>query len=110
MPADEQAKWPSPHGHAIASSETDKMSISNMSADGVLVSTKAIPTTVSDEVSFIMPVANSPNDLLAEAVKVIKKAKLALSNQAQDGKPNQLEAFVDCRDFLAKIGEQNDKR
>jgi hypothetical protein len=25
MPADEQAKWRSPHGHAIASSETDKM-------------------------------------------------------------------------------------
>jgi hypothetical protein len=96
MPADEQPKWRSPHGHAIASSETDKMSPSEFKKHRE----NCVLTIENTKLKF----------QLTEAVKVIKKAKLALGNQAQDGKPKQLESFVHCRDFLAKIGEQNDKR
>lgn len=41
--------------------------------------------------------------LLAEAVRVIEKAKRALSVGAYNGNRTDLEAFTYCRDFLAKI-------
>lgn len=63
---------------------------------------------LQDVASQYRPVAISSNqsdtDLLAEAVRVIEKAKRALSVGAYNGNRTDLEAFTYCRDFLAKLG------
>lgn len=76
-------KLRSPTGHSIASDVTDKMP------------PKDVFQRVIDE--------HNTNDLLAEAVNVMKKAKKALSVGAYKGNKTDLDAFTSCRDFLAKI-------
>jgi hypothetical protein len=83
MPADEHQKWPSPHGHAISSDVTDKM-----------------------------PRVEPQPDLLAEAVKVIEFYALRDNHTVRNGgeqfTPMKKDLGQRARDFLAKIGEQND--
>lgn len=76
MPADETQKWTSPHGHAIASSETDKQ-----------------PKYTSDFLTRGQP------DMLAEAVKVIE-FYADINNLLRT---KHIEQAQRARDFLAKI-------
>lgn len=89
-------KWRSPHGHAIASDVTD-----------------TIPTTASDEVSFVMPVVSNEQSLLAEAVKVIEfyadNWRTVKSGETLPMGEILTDKGTCARDFLAKIGEQNGK-
>jgi len=93
MPND--TKWQSPHGHAIASSETDKKPPCPLCG-----TEEQLNCFMSGEEYCGQP------DLLAEAVKVIVKCEAALSGDWQDQRDfvAKYRDAIDCaRDFLAKI-------